>query len=128
MLATRNAMQILLATHLMFGNAPQRGEERALAYSDILNSAALAASKLPKFDGKWVRLYDYDVPSTPPPPSTQPSGPFEKVAPPVAPSLRTDTFGLDAMIDDARSLEDAGREKFRTALAANFTPNLRAGG
>ena len=123
MLASRNAMQILLAAYVMLGDPPVRDEEKN-TWSKPLAQAAAATANLPKFDGKWIRIYDYDVPMTLPPPSTQPSG-FETTAPVIPPSQRAGTFGLDTLIEDAQNLADAGREKFTIALSANFTIRQR---
>src|SRR5207302_1548272 len=58
MLASRNAMQAIFAAYLMLGDPPPRGEER-VSWSQPLAAAVAAVEKLPKYDGKWLRIYDY---------------------------------------------------------------------
>ena len=122
-LASRQAMQILLASYVMFGDPPAR-EGEISSWSKPLLEAATAIEKLPKYEGKWLRRYEFDAASTLPPPSTQPSG-FETKPPFIPPTQRTGTFGLVTLIEDAQNLVDSGRDKFKTALVANFTIHQR---
>ena len=122
-LASRNAMQILSAAYLMLDDpAPYDGEKNA--WSKPLLDAAIGIGKLPKYEGKWLRRYDFDVRATPAPPSTQPTG-FETTPPFIPPSQRTDVWGLSTLTEDAQNLVDSGRERFGTALAVNFTIHQR---
>ena len=122
MLATQHAMQTILAGYIMLDDPPRHGDESRIVWSQPFFDATKAVARLPKFDGKWVRLYYPEAAETPPPPSTQPSG-FDKIAPPPPDSQRTGAFGMDIMVEDARNLPDAGRAKFRLAASVGF--NLR---
>ena len=122
-LASRNAMQILLAAHVMLGDPPIRGDDKA-TWSKPLAEAAEAASKLPRHDGKWIRIYDYEIANTIAPPSTQPAI-FSTKPPLIPPSQQTGTWGMDTLIEDAQNLADVGRDKFIAALSANFTMRQR---
>jgi hypothetical protein len=123
LLATRNAMQMLLDGYVMLGDPPKLGEDDR-SWSTPLKDAAIAAQKLPKFDGKWLRRYDYDVAATPPPPNP-PVDSFQTVAQQIPPSKQLGFFGMDTLIEDSQNLLDAGREKFIAALNANFTVRQR---
>ena len=123
LLASRHAMQILLAAYVMLDDPPTHEGDK-VSWSRPLIDAAMAVGKLPKYEGKWLRRYDFDVSATPAPPSTQPSG-FETKPPFIPPTQRTDTWGLTTLTEDAQNLIDSGRDRFKTALATNFTIRQR---
>lgn len=106
-LATRRAMETLLATVLVQGN-PEHADEGKPTPGQGLGEAAIAIAKLPKFDGGWLRLYGYDVEATPAPPPKEPVG-FNTVAPVRLPRQQTGDWGLKALVDDTAVLKESGR-------------------
>jgi hypothetical protein len=122
-LASRNAMQAIIAAYLMLGDPPPRGEEH-VSWSQSLSASGAAVEKLPKYDGKWLRIYDYEIEQTQPPPSTQPTG-FSTTAPVIPPAQQTGTWGMDKMVENVQTVTDVGRERFIAALAANLSLRQR---
>jgi hypothetical protein len=123
MIATRHAMQMLLAGYVILGDPPIAGEEDR-SWSKALKEAATALPRLPKFEGKWIRRYEYDVAATPPPPAA-PTDAFDTRRQLVASAQQLGMFGLETLAEDSLNLIDVGREKFVAALSANFTPRQR---
>jgi hypothetical protein len=121
-LASRQAMATLFAAYVMRGDLPQRGDEERVPWSRALHEAAAAVEKLPKHDGKWLRLYDYDVEATPPPPRASATAPSTM---PTPPGQVLGTFGMDRMLENVTAMEDVGRERVIAALSANLTIRQR---
>jgi hypothetical protein len=131
-LASRQAMAALFAAYVMRGDPPQRGaDEDRVPWNKALHDAAAAVEKLPRFGGNWVRIYDYEVEMTPPPPA--PVVPHLGIggtatAPTTTPPRQmVGTFGMDRMLENVAALEDVGREKVLAALSANLTIRQRLG-
>jgi hypothetical protein len=129
-LASRQAMAALFAAYVMRGDPPQRGDDERVPWSKALHDAAAAVEKLPKYEGNWLRLYDYDVETTPPPPVRvvpQLGSASATTAPTTMPRQVVGTFGMDRMLENVAALEDVGREKVITALSVNLTIRQRLG-
>jgi hypothetical protein len=116
-LASRRSMETLLATVLVQGNPSEPADASKPTPGQGLGEAAAAITKLPKFDGGWLRLYAYDVESTPAPPPKEPVG-FNTVAPVRLPRQQTGDWGLAALVDDTAVLKQSGRAGLMQKLSA----------
>jgi hypothetical protein len=124
MLASRHAMQTLIATVLILGD-PQRQpvEEQPPTPTSALLDATTAIAKLPKYDEQWIRIYDYD-PATSQPPPLKPVG-LEKVAPPPPPRYIRGHWGLDVALADTEILKTEGRAALGKRLSSGATMHER---
>jgi len=112
-LASRCAMQTLLAAYLMSGE-----KEAGIA----LDSSSQALLDLRSPDGTWQRIYLLQTPTTAP--TTNNAGTFD--APTTNPTPWTiGTFDLPPTLDAVTQLKIVGREKYAAMLAAQFTPRQR---
>lgn len=122
-LASRNAMQILLASYLTIGELqpePQSGTQTGQALVD----AAEAVAQLPKRAGGWVRVYDYRPENTevPTAPSTSPFAAPQALIPQY---LRTGDYGMTATLAQIDAINTNGREKLIAQLSKNLTLHQR---
>ncbi len=108
LLATRYAMQALLASYLL---------NLRKADNDALADAAHAIAALGKEDGKWRRFYDRRGNPAGPEPATRSSNPFEPDAAPVDDGSASG-FGLSPVLDAATQIDAVGGKKYADFLAA----------
>ncbi|HMB94569.1 MAG TPA: hypothetical protein VKK61_00880, partial [Tepidisphaeraceae bacterium] len=113
--ASRNAMQTLLAAYLMSGQ-----KQAGIA----LDSAMQMLIDLRGADGNWQRIYFAQRPTTAPTTSQSVGGIFDP--PTTNPTPWTlGTFDLDRTLDSIRQLKIVGREKYLAMLAEQFTAKQR---
>ena len=124
-LATRFAMETLLATVLALGDPPkQLVEEQPPVPSAALADAAAAVEKLPKYGGKWMRNYDFDVTATVPPPPEQRVEGSLLAAPPQA-KQATGLWGLNPVLRAVDVLNKEGRTGLGKRLALELSLHQR---
>jgi len=108
LLATRYAMQALLATYLL---NLRKNDNQALV------EAARAIAALPKEDGKWRRFYDRRGNPAGPAPATQPGNAFTPDAAPVDDGSAS-AFGLGPILDAVTQIDAVGGKKYADSLSA----------
>ena len=124
-LATRKAMETLLASALVLDIPPPRPEEERATPTTALADAASDIPKLPKYDNRWLRRYDFDVDATHAPPPSTPVG-FETIAQIPSAAQRIGSWGLDHLLPLIDELEKSGGDGVTRALSANgFTLHQR---
>jgi hypothetical protein len=108
LLATRYAMQALLASYLL---------NLRKTDNDALADAARAVAGLPKEDGKWRRFYDRRGNPAGPLPATQPFNAFGPDPAPVD-NGSASAFGLGPILDAATQIDAVGGKKYADFLSA----------
>jgi len=125
-LATRMAMQTLLATDLSVDEPATRPLDQAgkTTVAQAFTDAATALAKLPRYDGQWMRLYDYDVDATKPP--LPPLDPALEAAPLVVKASRqTGDWGITAILQTADVLKRDGRKALIAQLSTEMNLHQR---
>jgi hypothetical protein len=111
-LATRYALQAVLAHHIFTGSEPS---------SSALNDAAASLAPLRYEDGKWQRLYALKANEIKPiakgPAPVGSSNPFERPAPLEQDLFASSTFDLVPVLEAVERVGAAGRREYLAGLA-----------
>jgi hypothetical protein len=125
-LASRMAMQTLLATDLLIDEPTTRALDQAgkNTVAQAFTDAAATLAKLPRYDGQWMRVYDYDVDATKPP--LPPLDPAVEAAPLVLQASRhTGDWGITAILQTASVLKSEGRKGLIAQLSTEMNLHQR---
>jgi hypothetical protein len=124
-LASRMMMQTLLATDLLIDEPTQPSNQAGkTTVAQAFTDAAAALAKLPRYNGQWMRLYDYDVNSTKPP--LPPLDPAVEAGPLVLKASRqTGDWEVPAILQSADILKRSGRKALIAQLSMEMNLHQR---
>jgi hypothetical protein len=108
-LASRKAMETLLATTLVLGDPAHAPDDERPTPTAALTDAAKDVANLRKYENQWLRRYDFDVDATHAPPPLTAVG-FESVARARPSAQDTGSWGLDPLLATITQLQQSNRD------------------